>query len=147
MKKVVSFLLIIFVVFSFTSCSAEKIKIDDCEWKMSTIMSNDAQLADSENVVIAVGEPDDIYPNATVVNITLTASNGKITVTDKTNNQVYYGGYKVTQNTPRGTDYEIEINGQNGYATVAPTKHYSGEEIPTLPINLGEYTIYFIPNK
>ena len=147
MKKAVSILLFLFVLFSFVSCNAEKMEIEDCEWKMRTIMSNDAQLADGEDVIIAVGEPDEIYPNATVVDITLMAADGKLTINDITNNKVYYGSYKVTKNTPKGTDYEIEIDGKSGYATVATTKYYSGEEIPTLPINLGEYTIYFISNQ
>ncbi len=147
MKKAISVLSVLFVLLSFTSCSSEKIAIEDCKWKMRTVMSNDIELVDGDAVVIAVGETDEVYPNATVVDITLTATDGKITVTDITNDKVYNGTYKVTNNTPKGTDYEIEIDGQSGYATVAPTEYYSGEEIPTLPINLGEYSIYFIPNE
>jgi hypothetical protein len=41
-------------------------------------------------------------------------------------------------------DYEITIDGKNGYATVAMTKYYDGTEEPTLPINLGTHSIYFL---
>ena len=51
--------------------------------------------------------------------------------------------YKVAKKTPDGTDYEITIDGKNGYATVAMTKYYDGTEEPTLPINLGTHSIYF----
>ena len=51
--------------------------------------------------------------------------------------------YKVAKKTPDGIDYEITIDGKNGYATVAMTKYYDGTEEPTLPINLGTHSIYF----
>lgn len=47
----------------------------------------------------------------------------------------------------KGTNYEITIDGLTGYAMVAPTEYYDGSEVPTLPINLGDYSLYFIPAK
>ena len=68
-------------------------------------------------------------------------------ITDTTNNKTYSGTYKVQQKTPDGTDYEVIIDGINGYATVAQTEYYDHSEIPTLPINIGDYSIYFIPKN
>jgi len=51
--------------------------------------------------------------------------------------------YKVAKKTPDRIDYEITIDGKNGYATVDMTKYYDGTEEPTLPINLGTHSIYF----
>ena len=42
--------------------------------------------------------------------------------------------------------YQIMIDGVEGVAVLSLTEYYSGTEIPTLPINMGEYSIYFIPN-
>ena len=67
----------------------------------------------------------------------------KLTITDATNSKTYEGTYKVAKKTPDGIDYEITIDGKNGYATVAMTKYYDGTEEPTLPINLGTHSIYF----
>ena len=64
-------------------------------------------------------------------------------ITDATNSKTYEGTYKVVKKTPDGIDYEITIDGKNGYATVAMTKYYEGAESPTLPINLGSHSIYF----
>ena len=64
-----------------------------------------------------------------------------------TNGKTYNGTYEVMQKTPKGTDYEIIIDGVTGYATVAPTEYYDGSEIPTLPINIDGYSLYFIPNE
>ena len=36
-------------------------------------------------------------------------------------------------------------HGASGHATVAPTEYYNDQTIPTLPINIGGYSVYFIP--
>ena len=93
------------------------------------------------------GKADALYPEAEIVDLTLNAKDGAITITDRTNNKTYSGTYEVQQKTPKGTDYEIIINGVSGYATVSPTEYYDGSEIPTLPININGYSLYFIPEK
>ena len=147
MKKVISILLVLIISLSLVSCVAEKTNIEDCEWKMRAVMSSAVVADDSDTFVVAVGESDEIYPDAVVAEVLLNASDGILIITDITNNKIYTGTYKMTKSTPKSINYEIEIEGQQGCATVAQTKYYTGEEIPTLPINLGEYSIYFIPNK
>lgn len=105
---------------------------------MRTVMKNDSDL-----VVPAVGEADEVYPDAKVVDLTLTAKDGKITITDATNNITHVGTYTVEGKNPKGTDYKVTIDGKEGYATVAMTTYDDGSEEPTLPINLGDYSIYF----
>ena len=138
MKKIISFLLITTLLFALSACGAEKMKIEDYEWKMRTVMKNDSDL-----VVPAVGEADEVYPDAKVVDLTLTAKDGKITITDATNNITYEGTYTVEGKNPKGTDYKVVIDGKEGYSTAAMTKYDDGSEEPTLPINLGDYSIYF----
>ena len=149
MKKLLYIVsLMLLFIFSLSSCASETISIEDYEWKMRTVMSGNIETAQNEDaLIVAVGEPDELYPEAKIVDLTLSAKDGKITITDITNNKTYTGTYKVQKKTPKGTDYEITINEQDGYATVAPTEYYDGSEIPTLPINLGEYSLYFIPKK
>lgn len=149
MKKILYtvFVMLLFV-FSLSSCASETISIEDYEWQMRTIMSGNIETAQNEKaLIVAVGESDELYPEAKIIDLSLIATDGKITITDKTNNKTYIGTYKVQKKTPKGTDYEITINEQDGYATVAPTEYYDGSEVPTLPINLGEYSLYFIPKK
>ena len=150
MKKYISMLtaiaMVVVTMFLVSSCGASDMKIENYEWKMRTVMRNDIEAAQNEeDLVVAVGEADEIHPNAKIVDIRLTAKDGVITVTDETNDKTYSGTYKVQQKTPKGTDYEITIDAIKGYATVAPTEYYDGSAVPTLPINLGEYSLYFIP--
>ena len=146
MKKVLAVFLLFVVVFSLSACNGDVVTIEDYEWKMSAVMRNDIEVAQNEDeLVVAVGEEDDIHPNAKIVDLKLVANDGSITVTDATNNKSYSGTYKVQRKTPKGTDYEVTIDGIKGYATVAPTEYYDGSEVPTLPINLGDFSLYFTP--
>ena len=146
MKKVLALFLLFVVVFSLSACNGDVVAIEDYEWKMGAVMRNDIEVAQNEDeLVVAVGEEDDTHPNAKIVDLKLVAKDGSITITDATNNKTYSGTYKVQQKTPKGTDYEVTIDGIKGYATVAPTEYYDGSEVPTLPINLGEYSLYFTP--
>lgn len=146
MKKTLSLFLILTFVLALSACSTDIVSIEDYEWKMRTVTSNDIEVAQSaDELVVAVGEADESYPNAEIVDLTLSAKDGTITVTDATNGKTYSGSYKVQQKTPKGTTYEITVDGVTGYATAAPTEYHDGSEIPTLPINLGDYSLYFIP--
>ena len=146
MKKVLAVFLLFVVVFSLSACNGDVVAIEDYEWKMDAVMRNDIEVAQNEDeLVVAVGEEDDIHPNAKIVDLKLVANDGSITVTDATNNKSYSGTYKVQRKTPNGTDYEVTIDGIKGYATVAPTEYYDGSEVPTLPINLGDFSLYFTP--
>ena len=146
MKKVLAVFLLFVVIFSLSACNGDVVAIEDYEWKMDAVMRNDIEVARNEDeLVVAVGEEDDIHPNAKIVDLKLVAKDGSITITDATNNKTYSGTYKVQRKTPKGTDYEVTIDGVKGYATVAPTEYYDGSEVPTLPINLGEYSLYFTP--
>ena len=139
MKRLLSALVLIsIVVFTLSACGASNMKIENYEWKMRTVMRNDTDLD-----FPAVGAADVAYPEAKIVDLTLVAKDGKITITDATNNKTYEGTYSVSGKNPKGTDYEITIDGKEGQATVAMTTYADGKEEPTLPINLGDYSIYF----
>ena len=148
MKKIISIFLMLIFTFALSACNSDEIAIEDYEWKMRTVMRNDIEVAQNEDeLVVAVGEADELYPDAEIVDLTLTAKDGEITVTDTTNNKTYNGTYTIMQNTPDGTDYEVIIDGVSGNATVAPTEYYNNQETPTLPINIDGYSVYFIPKE
>lgn len=148
MKKILSMFLTTIMIFTLSACGGDVVAIEDYEWKMRTVASNDIEAAQApDELIVAVGNADALYPEAEIVDLTLNAKDGAITITDRTNNKTYSETYEVQQKTPKGTDYEIIINGVSGYATVSPTEYYDGSEIPTLPINIDGYSLYFIPNE
>ena len=80
MKKILSVFLMSFIVFALSACNADVVKIEDYEWEMRTVMSNDTESAQyQDELVVAVGEADELYPDAEIVDMTLTANihNGK----------------------------------------------------------------------
>jgi len=70
MKKIISLLLMLILVFTLSACNGDVVSIEDYEWKMRTVMSNDVEAAQIEDeLVVVVGEKDDIHPNAKIVDI------------------------------------------------------------------------------
>ncbi len=140
MKKLISFLLLTAVLaLTLSACSSQIPKIENYEWEMRTIM----HVENNQVVYDAVAEENGNHSNAKVIKMTLIAKDGKITITDVTNNKTYEGTYTVSGKNPKGTDYHITIGGKTGYAGVAMTKYADGTEEPTLPISLDGYSMYF----
>ena len=140
MKKIVSILLLAAtLIFALSSCGMGKPKIEDYEWKMRTIM----HIEDNQSVYDAAEEASTAHPEAKIIEMTLVANDGKITITDVTNGKTYEGSYTVSGRNPKGTDYQITIDGKSGYAGVAMTTYADGSEEPTLPISLDGYSMYF----
>ena len=140
MKKLISILLLaVMLIFALSACGMGKPKIEDYKWKMRTIM----HIEDNQSVYDAAAEEISTHPEAKTIEMTLVAKDGKITITDVTNNKTYEGTYTVSGRNPEGTDYHITIDGKSGYAGVAMTTYADGLEEPTLPINLDGYSMYF----
>ena len=140
MKKITSILLLaITLIFALSACGIGKPKIEDYEWKMRTIMHAE----DNQVIYDAVAEESTTHPEAKIIEMTLVAKDGKITITDVTNGKTYEGTYTVSGRNPKGTDYNITIDGKSGYAGVAMTTYADGSEEPTLPISLDGYSMYF----
>ena len=138
-KRIIFPVLALALLFSLFACGLGRVRIEDYKWKMRYVMH-----AENEQLIIdAASEEDSTHPEAKIIDITLSAKDGKITLLDGTNEKIYEGIYTVKQKTPAGTDYKITIDGKEGYATVAMTTYADGTQKPTLPINLGTYSIYF----
>ncbi|MBE5730654.1 MAG: hypothetical protein E7350_01715 [Clostridiales bacterium] len=140
MKKIISIILFIIIsAFSLSGCGLGKMKIEDYEWTLRYAF----HVQGDQVIVDAVQEYDAAHPQAKVVDITLTARDGKITITDGTNGRTYEGAYTVELKHPDGTDYDIVIDGKSGHATVGMTTFAGGSEAPTLPISVEHYSLYF----
>ena len=140
MKKSISLILILSILlFIFSSCDSKKTRIEDHEWKMRYVMRGE----NDQVIIDAIDKEDSVYPNAKIVELTLIAKYGKLTLTDHTNGKTYDGTYAVESKTPSGTNYSVTIDGKKGYAGVAMTTYADGSQEPTLPITLEEHSIYF----
>ncbi len=142
MKKIIPVLFICILVMIFSACGKDEIKIEDYEWQLRTAANINA-----EGLVVAVGEKNEAYPDAKVVDVVLTAKDGELVITDKTNDETYEGAYEEMFITDSSEDYKIIIKGKDGYATVAYTTYADGTKELTLPITVGGYDMYFYANS
>ena len=86
MKKAISILLLMTtLILTLSACNAGKVKIEDYDWKMRYIMHGE----DNQAVIDAAKEESSTYPEAKVIDMTLIAKDGKITITDVTNTKTY----------------------------------------------------------
>lgn len=121
-------------------CSGSDVpEIDEYLWTMSTVQS-----ADANGQAIAIG-PDGSSTLDTAVELELTcqAASGKLTFTDKTNNQTYTGTYKRTDTDSQSVIYEVTVGSSDGTAVVSMTTYQDGSQTPTLIISLADYTLNF----
>ncbi len=142
MKKLISVLCICILAMIFTSCGNNETKIEGYEWQLRTAMNIKA-----EGLVVAVGEKDEAYPDAEVIDVVLTAKDGELIIKDKTNNEIYKGAYEEMYVTSNSEDYKVIVEGEDGYATVSYTTYDDGTKELTLPITVGGYDLYFYVNN
>jgi len=145
MKKIITVFLSTILLFSLVGCSkTAKVPIEDYKWSMATIQSvdnNGAFIAYDPDVAI---DPEYSYAGqCTPMEMDCYVSDGKITIKDKTHNQVYYGTCELTENNRDSAIYEITILDEKGTAVTAITTHADGTEAPTLIISMGGYTLNF----
>ena len=151
MKKLTVFIFVLLFTVGLVSCGIkgkETLRIEFAEWEMCAIMNNSIEPQGSEkDMVVAVGMPDELYPDVKIVEMTLTAKGGKLTLNDATNGKSYEGTYEIAEETSKGIRYDIVLDGIVGSIYLSPTEYYSGTELPTLPMDIGEYSLYFVPNE
>lgn len=141
MKRLISMILLcLMLALALTSCEGD-LEIEDCEWGLRYGLHH----SDSGYAAVAVSaEMSWTYPGAAVLDVRLVARNGKLTIADFTNGKTYEGTYQVVSRNPDGsTDYRIVIGDTEGRGVTAMTTYYEGGSEPTLPIALGNYSMYF----
>jgi len=138
MKKF--FLIVVVLLVLISGCTGGDIPvIDEYIWLLTSVQS-----AEENGQIIACRPQDsDINESAAVIEMECAAGNGKLTLTDKTNGQVYTGTYSRTGKDLRSAIYAVEIEGLEGVAVSAMTVYHDGSETPTFIVNLHDYALNF----
>lgn len=149
MKKAIAIILSVIILVCLTGCNnTAKVPIEDYKWSMATIQSmdnNGAFIAYDPDVAI---DPEYSYAGqCTPMEMDCYVSDGKITIKNKTHNQVYYGTCELTENNRDSAIYEITILDEKGTAVTAMTTYADGTEAPTLIISMGGYTLNFVESN
>ena len=157
MKRIFSITLIIALAILLAACnfptpSDTNVHLYSYNWRMESVISN--------NNGIAVGEQSSSYPSAKVVELYLQANNASyvgedgalitnsaITVSDMTNNQVYFSMYTKIEETETRSTYQVYMDENGGTATVLLTEYPDGTVVPALQIILQDYILNFVSTE
>lgn len=118
-----------------TGCGSSAPTIDDQTWRLQSL----SQIQEGST-------PVQLYSSDThegSVPMTCTAADGTFTLIDQRNSMEYQGSYQVMDRSSIGTGYALSMDGQTGTAMVSYTEYASGETVPTLVLQLGEYLFSF----
>ena len=85
MKKIIVLLITVVSIGLLSSCGFNDIKIENYEWQMRSIV----HIEDSVAIMDAANKENSAYPEAMIIQMTLKAKNGKLVITDITNNVVF----------------------------------------------------------
>ncbi len=137
MKKTGLLLALLLVL--LTGCASKAPNIDEYSWVMTSVQSMEA-----EGQAVAYGERgSSTLEGAKQIELLCKAKDGKLTLTDRTNDRTYTGTYQQSQSDPKSTIYEVEVDGTTGMAAVAMTTYQDGSQDPTLIFNFGDYAVNF----
>ena len=85
-----------------------------------------------------ISESNEVFAFSKEIELTCTAEDGKLTISDKTNGKIYEGIYKVTSwGRFTGQSYTVIIDGKDGTANI------SSKFNRTLFISVGGYYLTF----
>ncbi len=89
-------------------------------WELSSAWQVDPFLKIAHNPQYNFSDGDPLFATSKPMEITCVAKNGKLTITDKTNNKTYSGSYKVKLRSKFSRQgYEIMIEGKEGAANIS----------------------------
>lgn len=139
MKKAFSLFCVLVVIICCNGCTGDMSGIEGYSWKLKIA----SYLENDEMVVAMMDEASSAWPEAAVLEVTLTAIDGELYIVDHTNDVTYIGTYKLTGRDPGVINYDVNFDNCSGYALVGMTTYADGSQVPTLPLKVGKYTLEF----
>lgn len=138
MKKFIAILLSALIIFFLFGCAGSDTSLEEKTWRLKTAVVTE----NGEVCVFAADEENSAYPSAKIINVSLSAADGKIIITDLNEEKTWSGGYSYT-GTSGGFIYKVVFDEKNGFLVSSFTEYADGSKIPTLTLSVENYTLYF----
>lgn len=122
-------------------CSGEQhLQIEDVQWEMTTVQEQEGAI-----IVCSPEMAELLDGNFKTMELTCTAENGTLTLTNtETGEQYQSGTYTKQKTTPDGTLYVIAYPGaEDGMGTVTTTSYADGTMENTMVWSVGGRAVYF----
>lgn len=128
------------VCLSFASCG-ENIDIKNHDWQFSNVQG----MADNGAITHCAEEFKDLYPDAQIIDLSCSATDDTITITDNGTGESITFTYETELSNFKDLIYKItsEDNTVQGYASVGVTEYMNDKSEYTLIITIGERSLYF----
>ena len=138
MKKIISLLLSLILTALLFSCGNGAPRIEREDWVLASVTYY-------REVVYVSEELHAQAPTASVLDCTLKAKGGTLTVTDLTNDKTYTGSYEKRQEpSPSSADHDLTFGKTPGRALLTNNTLSDGTKQTALTISVDAYTLFFI---
>ena len=147
MKRLIPLVLVFVLCVALVGCSGAEKDIDECSWELVNAFNafsvqGGYSIAESIN-----NKPENPDERVDYINCIMTANDGVFSITDKTNDVIYGGTYRLQSVQPEVTNYIITINDVEGTAVSGTITYADGSTTNTLIISISDYTITFYEYK
>ena len=145
MKKFFALFLCFSLLFSFCACARDH-EIEGTTWELLYVIEADGK---EENVTYAceayLAVSQFAFDPPALINATLRAKGGKLTLSDHTNEKEYTAEYEGEELSPDATEYALRFSKEKGLGLVVCSYDDDGTVYPNLTISVGKYTLVFSP--
>ena len=147
MKRLIPLVLVFVLCVALVGCSGAEKSIDECSWEFVNAFNafsvqGGYSIAESIN-----NKPENPDERVDYINCIMTANDGVFSITDKTNDVICGGTYRLQSVQPEVTNYIITINDVEGTAVSGTITYADGSTTNTLIISISDYTITFYESK
>ena len=147
MKRFIPLVLVFVLCVALVGCSGAEKDIDECSWEFVSAFNafsvqGGYSIAESIN-----NKPENPDERVDYINCIMNANDGVFSITDKTNDVIYGGTYRLQSVQPEVTNYIITINDVEGTAISGTITYADGSTTNTLIISISDYTITFYESK
>ena len=143
MKQILPILFAVGMIL-LAGCGSNRVsayRIEEKDWEIALVQSA------ADGTALAVGDSwQEGFPEATQITLACAAKEGKLTLTDP--QQSREGSYaRQDSSGVEAGIYTVTVGEQSGPAAVSVTTRQDGSEEPTLVMQLGGYSLYFIAGE
>ena len=143
MKRILPILFAVGMIL-LAGCGSNRVsayRVEEKDWEIALVQSA------ADGTVLSVGESwQEGFPEATQITLACTAKDGKLTLTAP--QQSWEGSYaRPDSSGVEAGIYTITVGELSGPAAVSVTTRQDGSEEPTLVMQLGGYSLYFIAGE
>lgn len=115
-------------------------KIEDYTWQMASVQSTEA-----EGAFVAIGPGmESTEEGIPLLELTCTASNGELFLSDSTNGNDYSGTYELLEVEQQTATYKITVEEQEGMAVVSYTTYHDDREEPAFIMSMEGHALNFL---